>query len=49
MDPKGKGMVINDKEKETLYDDEPKGDSPLTQARVTRKMMGRRRGHKGSR
>jgi hypothetical protein len=26
MDPKGKGMVINDKEKETLYVDEPKGD-----------------------
>jgi hypothetical protein len=28
MDPKGKGMVINDKEKETLYVDEPKGDKP---------------------
>jgi hypothetical protein len=28
MDPKGKGMVINDKEKETLYIDEPKGDKP---------------------
>jgi hypothetical protein len=27
MDPKGKGMVINDKE-ETLYVDEPKGDKP---------------------
>jgi hypothetical protein len=26
MDPKGKGMVINDKEKETLYIDEAKGD-----------------------
>jgi hypothetical protein len=26
MDPKGKGMVINDKEKETLY--EPKDDKP---------------------
>jgi hypothetical protein len=25
MDPKGKGMVINDKEKETLNIDEPKG------------------------
>jgi hypothetical protein len=24
MNPKGKGMVINDKEKETLYVDEPK-------------------------
>jgi hypothetical protein len=28
MDPKGKGMVINDKEKETLYVDEAKGDKP---------------------
>jgi hypothetical protein len=28
MDPKGKGLVINDKEKETLYVDEPKGDKP---------------------
>jgi hypothetical protein len=28
MDPKGKGMVINDKEKETVYVDEPKGDNP---------------------
>jgi hypothetical protein len=28
MDHKGKGMVINDKEKETLYIYEPKGDKP---------------------
>jgi hypothetical protein len=28
MDPKGKGMVINDKEKETLYVDEAKVDKP---------------------
>jgi hypothetical protein len=28
MDPKGKGMLFNDKEKETLYVDEPKGDKP---------------------
>jgi hypothetical protein len=30
MDPKGNGIVINDKEKEkeTLYVDEPKGDKP---------------------
>jgi hypothetical protein len=28
MDPKGKGMVINDKEKETLNIDELKGDKP---------------------
>jgi hypothetical protein len=46
MNPKGKGMVINDKEKEkkTLYVDEPKGDSPPTQAQITRGRMGRRRG-----
>jgi hypothetical protein len=28
MDRKGKGMVINDKKKETIYVDEPKGDKP---------------------
>jgi hypothetical protein len=28
MDPKCKGMVINDKEKETLYVNEPKDDKP---------------------
>jgi hypothetical protein len=28
MDPKGKGMLINDKEKETLYVDNKKGDKP---------------------
>jgi hypothetical protein len=26
MDPKGKGIVINDKEKDTLNIEEPKGD-----------------------
>jgi hypothetical protein len=31
MDPKGKGMVINDKEKESLFN-EPRDDKPLTQA-----------------
>jgi hypothetical protein len=28
MDPKGKGVVINDKEKETLYVNEQKVDKP---------------------
>jgi hypothetical protein len=28
MDPKGKGIVINDKEKETLNIEDPKGDKP---------------------
>jgi hypothetical protein len=44
MDTKGKGMVINDKEKETLYVHEPKGDKPTTQAQTTRRKMERRRG-----
>jgi hypothetical protein len=45
MDPKGKGIVINDKEKEneTLYVDEPKGDKP-TDSSSNNKRMGRRRG-----
>jgi hypothetical protein len=43
MDPKGKGMVINDKEKESLLN-EPIEESPLTQARVTRRGTERRRG-----
>jgi hypothetical protein len=28
MDPKGKGMMMNDNEKDTLYVDEAKGDKP---------------------
>src|SRR5688572_17422629 len=44
MDPKGKGMVINDKEKETLYVDESIGDKPTDSGSSTRKRMGRRRG-----
>jgi hypothetical protein len=43
MDPKGKGMVVNDKEKESLFN-EPRDDSPLTLARVIRRRTGRRRG-----
>jgi hypothetical protein len=43
MDPKGKGMVVNDKEKESFFN-EPKDDKPLTRARVTRRKTGRRRG-----
>jgi hypothetical protein len=44
MDPKGKRMVINDKEKETLYVDEPKGDKPIDSGSKRRRKMGRRRG-----
>jgi hypothetical protein len=41
MDPKGKGMVVNDKEKESLFN-EPRDDKPTD--RVTRRGTGRRRG-----
>jgi hypothetical protein len=44
MDPKGKGIVINDKEKETLYVDEAKGDKPTDSGSSHKKRMGRRRG-----
>jgi hypothetical protein len=29
MDHKGKGIVINDKEKDTINNDEPKGEKPI--------------------
>jgi hypothetical protein len=44
MDPKGKGMVINDKEKETLYVDASKGDKSTDSGSSHKKGMGRRRG-----
>jgi hypothetical protein len=43
MDPKGKGMVINDKEKETLYVDEPKGDKPTDSGSSHKKRDGKKR------
>jgi hypothetical protein len=39
MDPKGKGMVVNDKEKESFVND-PKEDKPT---RATKEKMGGRR------
>jgi hypothetical protein len=42
MDPKGKGMVVNDKEKESIFKSQGT-TSPLTLARVTRRRTGRRR------
>jgi hypothetical protein len=45
MDPKGKGMVINDKEKETLYVDEPKGDKPTNSGSSHKKMDGKKKRH----
>jgi hypothetical protein len=41
MDPKGKGMVINNKEKETLYVDEPKGDKPTDSGSSHKKRDGK--------
>jgi hypothetical protein len=43
MDPKGKGMVINNKEKETLYVDEPKGDKPTDSGSSHKKRDGKKR------
>jgi hypothetical protein len=43
MDPKGKGMVINDKEKDPSSMSQ-KTTNPLTRAQVIRRRMGRRRG-----
>jgi hypothetical protein len=42
MDPKGKGMVINDKE-ETLYVDEPKGDKPTDSGSSHKKRDGKKK------
>jgi hypothetical protein len=41
MDPKGKGTMINDKEKETLYVDEPKGDKPTDSGSNNKKKDGK--------
>jgi hypothetical protein len=43
MDPKGKGMVINDKEKETLCVDEPKGDKPTNSDSSHKKRGGKKK------
>jgi hypothetical protein len=43
MEPKGKGMVINDKEKETLYVDEPKGDKPTDSGSSHKKRDGNKK------
>jgi hypothetical protein len=42
MDPKGKGMVINDKEKETLYVNEPKDDKPTDSGSSHKKRDGKK-------
>jgi hypothetical protein len=45
MDPKGKGIVINDKgkEKETLYVDEPKGDKPTDSGTNNKRKDGKKK------
>jgi hypothetical protein len=43
MDPKGKGMVISDKEKETLYVDEAKGDKPTDSGSSHKKKDGKKK------
>jgi hypothetical protein len=45
MDPKGNGMVINDKEKETLYVDEPKGDKPTDSGSSHKTRDGKKKRH----
>jgi hypothetical protein len=46
MDPKGKGMVINDKEKETLNVDEPNGDKPTDSVSSPKKGWEEEEAHK---
>ena len=43
MDPKGKGMVINDKEKETLYVDESIGDKPTDSGSNNKRKDGKKK------
>jgi hypothetical protein len=45
MDPKGKGMVINDKEKVTRDVDEPKGDKPTDSGSNNKKKDGKKKRH----
>ena len=43
MDPKCKGMVINDKEKETLYFNEPKDNNPTDSGLSHKKRDGKKK------
>jgi hypothetical protein len=43
MDPKDKGMAINHKEKETLYDNEPKDDKPTDSGSSHKKRDGKKK------
>jgi hypothetical protein len=42
MDPKGKGMVVNDKEKESLFN-EPRGDKPTDSGSSHKKKDGKKK------
>jgi hypothetical protein len=43
MDPKVKGMVINNNEKETLYVDVPKGDKPTKSGSNNKRKDGKKK------
>jgi hypothetical protein len=43
MDPKGKKMVINEKENETLYVDEPTGDKPTDSGSNNKRKDGKKK------
>jgi hypothetical protein len=45
MDPKGKEMVINDKEKEALNVDDPKGDKPTDSGSNNKRKDGKKKRH----
>jgi hypothetical protein len=45
MHPKGKGIVINDKEKEILNIDEPKGDKPTDSGSNHKRKDGKKKRH----
>jgi hypothetical protein len=44
MDPKGKGMVVNDKEKESLFN-EPRDDKPTDSGSSHKKRNGKKKRH----
>jgi hypothetical protein len=43
MDPKGKGILINDMEKETFNDNEPKEDKPINSGSNNKRKDGKKR------
>jgi hypothetical protein len=45
MDPKGKGIVIDDKEKETINNNESKGDKLINSGSNNKKKEGKKKRH----